>query len=300
MSGSEGRGEEAAARELGGVEAEQLPPRLVRESLRDESRVGLYEYGEWQERFPGLACGVTAAGPGADFGVGTASPTAWFLEAHARLAAQLGFRREAIVRQVHGDRVVRVGGPRGWGGEVEVAEASEAVGGGAHLHVAGVADGLVTRASGVLLTITAADCVPVYLVDPISRVLGLFHAGWRGTAAGVLERGAKRALDAGARPERLHLHLGPAICGGCYEVGPEVAAALGLPASGSVTVDLRAVLADRAHRLGVAASRISRSVWCTCCGGERFHSHRGMGERAGRMAAFLGWNEASHPGDDVT
>src|SRR5690606_18360795 len=91
-------------------------------------------------------------------------------------------------------------------------------------------DGHATRAPGLLLAVSVADCVPVSLVDPERRAVALLHAGWRGAAAGILERGlevlAERLL---ARPEDLHVHLGPAICGGCYEVGPEVHRALGLP-----------------------------------------------------------------------
>lgn len=263
-------------------------PRPVSEKRREGSRFPVYAHVGWEGRFPGLVAGVTAAGPDADFGVGTAAPTWRFLEAHASLAAQLGFGLEALARQVHGARIVRLEPPTV---RPDAADPPPRRGGSGdpHLYVAGRADGLVTRERGVLLVVTAADCVPVYLVEPSSAVLGLFHAGWRGTAAGVLERGIERALEAGARADGLHLHLGPGICGRCYEVGAEVLEALGLDGPAPRTVDLRGVLAARACALGIGAGRVSRSRWCTRCERDRFHSHRGRGNRAGRMAAYLGW-----------
>jgi polyphenol oxidase len=79
----------------------------------------------------------------------------------------------------------------------------------------------------------------------------------------------------------LHVHLGPAICGACYEVGPEVHEALGLPRPpGPVPVDLRAVLLRRALELGVQPANTSVSARCTRCEPGVFFSHRcGAAER---------------------
>lgn len=233
----------------------------------------------WEERFDGLAAGLTVRGEGAggeaaDFGLATV-PSAWVF--HRRLealATQLGFPGIAVARQVHGAAVVCLE-PTPEGG----------------VRVPGEADGLLTGGEGLLLVVTAADCVPVWLLDPASGGLALLHAGWRGVAAGVLRAGV-RAMGArfGADPGTLLVHLGPAICGECYEVGPEVLEALGRgagPTGGHV--DLRDELAGRAGDLGVTAASVSRSSWCTRCDADQFHSHRGRGEDAGRMAAFVGW-----------
>lgn len=233
----------------------------------------------WEERFPGLAAGLTVRGTGpggepADFGLTTA-PTPWAL--HRRLealATQLGFPGVAVARQVHGAAVVCLD-PTPEGG----------------VRVPGEADGLMTGGEGLLLVVTAADCVPVWLLDPASGGLGLLHAGWRGIAAGVLRAGV-RAMGArfGTDPGELLAHLGPAVCGDCYEVGAEVLRALGREADGGKSrVDLRAELASRAGELGLAADRVTRSDWCTRCAADQFHSHRGRGQDAGRMAAFVGW-----------
>jgi copper oxidase (laccase) domain-containing protein len=80
----------------------------------------------------------------------------------------------------------------------------------------------------------------------------------------------------GSQPTNLRVHFGPAICGECYEVGPEVHVALGLPepAENSL-IDIRAVLAQQALAAGVPEANITTSTFCTRCGNSPFFSHRG-------------------------
>ena len=85
-------------------------------------------------------------------------------------------------------------------------------------------DALITDRRGIGLFTTHADCLPIVLWDPIHGAVGLAHAGWRGTRAGV----AVAALSAmerefGTKPRDVRAGIGPGICGRCYEVGPEVA-----------------------------------------------------------------------------
>src|SRR5205814_4875919 len=98
------------------------------------------------------------------------------------------------------------------------------------LHVSPATDGHVTRAPGLVLAVSIADCVPISLVHPELRAVALLHGGWRGVASDILERGIDTLTGRmAAHPEELHVHLGPAICGRCYQVGPEVHRGLGLP-----------------------------------------------------------------------
>jgi hypothetical protein len=102
--------------------------------------------------------------------------------------------------------------------------------------------------------------------------------GFTGRGEGITALAAR-----GIRAAELRIHLGPAICGDCYEVGPEVHAALGLsePAE-PCPVDLRAVILQRALELGLSQDRLSSSEHCTRCGGSPFFSHRaGDPERHG-------------------
>jgi polyphenol oxidase len=86
-----------------------------------------------------------------------------------------------------------------------------------------VGDGLITATPGVFLGIQTADCLPVILVDPRKRAIGVLHAGWRGTVKRIVEKGVgelRRLFD--SRSRDLKAAIGPGIHGCCYEVGEEV------------------------------------------------------------------------------
>jgi polyphenol oxidase len=86
-----------------------------------------------------------------------------------------------------------------------------------------VGDGLVTNTPGLLLGIQTADCLPIILVDPRHRAVGVFHAGWRGTLKRIVEKGVGEMLRRfGSQPRDLKAAIGPGIHGCCYDVGPEV------------------------------------------------------------------------------
>jgi YfiH family protein len=232
-----------------------------------------------EHAFPGLVAGITVR-PGPAFqaeGVGdyglSGGSDAWALsERFERLARGLGFRSVAVGRQVHGAEVLNV-------------ETAPETG----TWVAGPGDGLVRPPPGCLVVVTVADCVPVYLVEIETGSVALLHAGWRGVAAGILRRGVE-SLTAGSPGQlaSLRLHLGPAICGECYEVGAEVGTVFGLEADGPSHVDLRQVLLSQAAELGIPPDCVTASRRCTRCDAETFHSYRAAGDGAGRMAAFLG------------
>jgi YfiH family protein len=83
-------------------------------------------------------------------------------------------------------------------------------------------DGLVTTSLDVTLFATFADCYPLVLFDPSRRALALGHAGWRGTQGGIAKRLMEKLNEEfGSLPSDTRAIIGPGICGGCYEVGPE-------------------------------------------------------------------------------
>jgi polyphenol oxidase len=169
-------------------------------------------------------------------------------------AAARGVRRLATARQVHG--VGLLTHAPGWDGWLRGSDA----------------DGHVARNRGTAVAISVADCVPVCIAHP-SGALALLHSGWRGTASRIVERGIHALRVYGCDVGDLAVHLGPAICGRCYEVGAEVAERLlGAPNSAPRFVDLRALIADHARMLGVR--RVSVSSRCTKCDNDRFFSHR--------------------------
>jgi len=186
------------------------------------------------------------------------------------LSRSLGFSSVVHSRQVHGKQIhVHQEVPPG-------------------LSLGSEADGHVTAEKGILMAVTVADCVPVFVVEGNGKGCGVFHAGWRGVVAGILEAGVA-TVEAHCRCSRqdLFVHLGPAICGECYEVGREVHEALGLSVPKKASpVDLRAVIASRAMALGLPPHHITRSAHCTLCVGSPFFSHRASDPE--RQVGFLG------------
>ena len=226
----------------------------------------------WLDRFPWLVAGITGRFPSEqrpNFGLFTSLPAGDTMAAWEGLVSGLGARAAVHSRQVHGPGIA-----------IHSADGA----GGEGLNVVGPVDGHVTKVPGLLLTVTVADCVPVYVVDPVRRVVGLFHAGWRGAAAGILEAGLKALADRfGSNARDCLVHLGVSICGDCYEVGPEVFEALGV--DGGRMLDLRAVLRTRALGRGVPERAVSTDAHCTRCDQSRFFSHRGGDP--GRQVAYM-------------
>ncbi|MEP6690170.1 MAG: polyphenol oxidase family protein [Gemmatimonadaceae bacterium] len=180
--------------------------------------------------------------------------------------ASLG-ARFATASQVHGNRVVvHQGAWEGW------------------LRVTG-ADGHAAPGRLTAMAVTVADCVPIFIAHA-SGAAAILHCGWRGTAAGILDRGIALLSSLGVEKSELRIHFGPAICGACYEVSADVYAQLaGRTVDGPTTVDLRALLAQRARTLGVAHTV---SDACTKCDNDRFFSHRAgdVGRQLGVIVAL--------------
>lgn len=180
----------------------------------------------------------------------------------------------ASARQVHGVTVAEHKKPwRDW------------------IHLDGV-DAHVITVAGAAAAVTVADCVPVFIAHP-AGVVALVHAGWRGVATHLLSATLARMEAAGFEPAAITLHLGPAICGRCYEVGPDVYEQLtGWQTIRRRHVDLRALLVDEAKQSGVV--NISGSQWCTRCDNDRFFSHR-AGDAERQAAVILSGQERDLP-----
>lgn len=177
--------------------------------------------------------------------------------------------RLATARQVHGNRVISHG--TGWEGWLR----------------GGDADGHFALDRGTAMAVTIADCVPVFLAHA-SGAAALLHSGWRGTESRIVERAIDLFESRGIPGMELTLHLGPAICGACYEVSPDVFERLtGRSVDRPTTVDLRVLIADHARQRGVR--RISMSENCTRCNNDRFYSHRAgdSGRQLGVLIAPL-------------
>ena len=196
------------------------------------------------------------------FGVGDAPERV--AENRRRVLSAFGSPPLFTLDQVHGAEVALAEGP----GKAE-------------------ADAVVTRVPGLLLAVSVADCYPVLFEDPQTGAVGAAHAGWRGVAAGVVENVVETMQAAfQTRPQDLRVAIGPGICGRCYQVGPEVVAAVGgfaVPdprAEGKYLLDLPRAIEERLRALGVR--RIWQAGVCTY-EDEGLFSYRRQGKRSGRM-----------------
>jgi YfiH family protein len=243
--------------------------RELREAPATQADFPCFELLEWGPQL-NLTAGVTARG--ADFGLGSPEPAATVLDRWRRLRSGLrpAFQGLVVGHQCHGTTLAVHQSPAcGW-------------------RILDDTDGHLTNQTGCLLTVTVADCVPVYLAAPGSGWFGLLHAGWRGVAAGIVEEGVSQLAAVASLPvSEIVMHCGISICGDCYEVGHEVFQAVtGEPATGKQRLDLRGVISQRVRRAGL--ERVTSSPWCTAHHRERFYSHRASAGADGRMVAYLG------------
>jgi len=195
-----------------------------------------------------------------------------------------GLRRP---RQVHGGRAVRLSRPDAPLGE---------------------ADAVLSTLPGVPVGVVTADCVPVLMASGGGGAVAAVHAGWRGLAAGVLPAALaalrRIAAERGATPAPLWAVLGPHIGPCCYEVDAAVWEALrprfgavltqalrpGRP--GHAQLDLGALARAALRAAGVEEHNLSALPdACTRCHGERFHSYRRDGARAGRLLHWIAAGE---------
>ncbi|MBS1886963.1 MAG: laccase domain-containing protein [Actinobacteria bacterium] len=208
-----------------------------------------------------------------NIGVLTDDADAAVVENRARLAAAVGIepRNVPIGLQVHGAEIAVHEGPQEPSPFAAPGPALEEV------------DGHVVRGPGLAPLVLTADCLPVALAGPGG--VAMLHCGWRGLAAGIVERGA---LAVGARAAAIGPGIGPC----CYEVGPEVLAAfagLGDGIAEGRMLDLPEVARRLLVRAGVAG--VESSGLCTFCEPGLFFSHRRDRGRTGRMGN-LAWIEA--------
>lgn len=166
-------------------------------------------------------------------------------------------------------------------------------------------DGHITNEPGVPLLVFAADCVPIYFVDPVKKAIGVTHSGWRGTVQKIGKVTVKEMeTNYGSNPKDIVAVIGPCICKDCYEVSKDVADAfakefnqqevdafLEAKPDGKYQLDLweanRLILLDA----GLTMEHITVSSVCTMCNSDLLYSHRKSGDKRGSLAGFLSIND---------
>ncbi len=181
-----------------------------------------------------------------------------------------------IMRHVHGTAVWRVGEP--------IPDPAEF-------------DALVCDRPGPVLGAFAADCIPLLFADPVARVIGSAHAGWRGTIGGVATNVIARMSELGSKAADIRVALGPSIGACCFEVGPEVVeqfrgvfgelANMVVAGPNKDHIDLRIVMRAQLEQARVRSEHIDDTPPCTRCEADRFFSYRRDGKDGGVHMGFI-------------
>lgn len=207
------------------------------------------------------------------------------------VAGQLGLAIDDLVlsNQVHGD-TIRVVSEKDKG--KGIVHPSDIIG----------VDGLATDLKGIGLTTFYADCVPLYFYDPVRKVIGMAHAGWKGTAIQI----GKKMIDTlvqqfACDPSDLLVGIGPSICGQCYEVSEDVKKQFDLSFNDDIIakvvkeglkeskyyIDLKLTNRLLLESAGVRPEHIEVSDLCTKCRGDLFFSHRELGAARGSQVGIM-------------
>ena len=160
------------------------------------------------------------------------------------------------------------------------------------------ADASITDDPDLLLIISVADCQPLLFHDPVRRVVGAAHAGWRGTVGRIAGNVVQKLQEYyGSDPKNIRVAMGASIQGACYQVGAEVVEAFdnaGFPSTvytpddeGRYRLDLTAANRYALHEAGVPSANIFALNACTHCDPDQFYSHRRDGLKRGSHWAVI-------------
>ena len=152
-------------------------------------------------------------------------------------------------------------------------------------------DGLITDNPDIILIIKVADCVPIYLFESKSQIIGLVHSGWRGTVKGIIINTVNKMLEMGANKNAINIFMGPSIGFCCYKVERDVADKFDIKSkeklkNGKWKVGLYEQLYIMLIKLGIPSNNIRVSNICTFESLD-YHSYRRDRSQSGRMVALM-------------
>lgn len=164
-------------------------------------------------------------------------------------------------------------------------------------------DGFYTNEAGILLTLCFADCVPLFFIAPNSGMIGVAHAGWKGTVGQIASEMIRVWESEGIQPQQIFVAIGPSICEKCYIVDNHVINLVekiledvdrkpyNLINKGQFSLNLRELNRLVLLKAGVPDENIFITGLCSSCDSDLFYSHRRDQGRTGRMLSFIGWKE---------
>lgn len=159
-------------------------------------------------------------------------------------------------------------------------------------------DGLYTGEEDILLTLCFADCVPLFFYASNHHIIGIAHAGWKGTVNGIAKEMVDKWNLEGINPEEINVVIGPSICKNCYIVDDRVIEQVNTwveddcpyqeISDGQYHLDLKKLNQMILLKAGVKLENIELTNYCTSCDHQEFFSHRRDHGKTGRMLSFIG------------
>ena len=154
-------------------------------------------------------------------------------------------------------------------------------------------DALISNSNSIVLSIQVADCIPLFLADPLHGIIGLVHAGWRGIEKRIIPNTVNRIVQKGGSRKEIIAFIGPSIRQCCFEIGPEVSKKFPIDClmNGNRDrsfLDLQRVAAKQLLGSQVWEKNILSSEECTKCNPDKYFSYRRSGAKAGRMIGVIG------------
>ena len=213
------------------------------------------------------------------------------MENHRLFADAVGYNKEKLVfsDQVHLTKIYKVTSQDAGKGIIKESD------------IKGI-DGLVTNEPGIPLITFYADCVPLFFYDPVKKVVGMAHSGWRGTVGKIgaeMIRFMEKEYD--SQPKDIVCAIAPSICQKCYEVSEDVAVQflevfgkdygdelLYQKENGKYQLNLHYACEQTLLDAGIKKENIDVTNLCTCCNPELFFSHRITGDKRGNLAGVIG------------
>ncbi|RLQ95818.1 peptidoglycan editing factor PgeF [Falsibacillus albus] len=258
-----------------------------------------YGIKEWTGKYNGLTAGFSTrigghsqgAYEGLNCGFHVGDHLELVAENRKTLSSSIGLPVDHWVgaEQTHGSHIQQIGKDDRGKGSLDYASSIKDT------------DGLYTCVEGLLLTLCFADCVPVYFIEPDSRMIGIAHAGWKGTVKGIAAEMILQWEKHGINKEKIQVMIGPSICQDCYIVDDNVIKEIEkwLEVSdqkpyneisfAQYALDLKKMNRIILEKSGIPARNIMSTNYCTSCHSKHFFSHRKDGGSTGRMLSFIGW-----------
>ncbi len=255
---------------------------------------------EWEAKFPGLTASFSSRNGGTssfpyhtnNLGLHVNDDKNNVIKNRELTGEKLGWNLSTwtAADQIHEDQIVKVSSPLAGSGARSYEDTIKRT------------DALYTAETNILLTLGYADCVPVYFFSKEKGLVGIAHAGWKGTVKNIAGKMVRLWQEMeNIHPGSIHAAIGPSISHCCYEVDDRVINSLEetlpdwKPYEKIEEGRYRLQLKEANYRLliqeGVPPEHIYVSSYCTSCSEDLFFSHRRDRGKTGRMMAFIGRNK---------